>query len=51
MNTKGYFVIGTDTDIGKLFAVLCYIWSAKEKACITSNQEWGISKNGKLYTS
>lgn len=51
MNTKGYFVIGTDTDIGKTFcSTLLYHGVRKKKGMYYKPiQSGGISKNGKLY--
>ncbi|MHD0318671.1 dethiobiotin synthase [uncultured Fusobacterium sp.] len=51
MNTKGYFVIGTDTDIGKTFcSTLLYHGVRKKKGMYYKPiQSGGIPKNGKLY--
>ena len=51
MNTKGYFVIGTDTDIGKTFcSTLLYQGVRKKNGMYYKPiQSGGIPKDGKLY--
>ena len=51
MNTKGYFVIGTDTDIGKTFcSTLLYHGLRNRNAMYYKPiQSGGVLKEGKLY--
>ena len=51
MNTKGYFVIGTDTDIGKTFCSTLLYHGLREKNRMYYKpiQSGGILKEGKLY--
>lgn len=51
MNTKGYFVIGTDTDIGKTFCSTLLYHGIKDKNGMYYKpvQSGGILKEGKLY--
>lgn len=51
MNTKGYFVIGTDTDIGKTFCSTLLYHALREKNGMYYKpiQSGGILKEGKLY--
>ncbi|MDU1910360.1 dethiobiotin synthase [Fusobacterium sp.] len=51
MNTKGYFIIGTDTDIGKTFCSTLLYHGVREKKGMYYKpiQSGGVSKNGKLY--
>ena len=51
MNTKGYFVIGTDTDIGKTFCSTLLYHGLKHKKGMYYKpvQSGGIFKEGKLY--
>ncbi|HEY4532977.1 MAG TPA: dethiobiotin synthase [Fusobacterium sp.] len=51
MNTKGYFVIGTDTDIGKTFCstLLYHGLKNKKRMYYKPVQSGGILKEGKLY--
>lgn len=51
MNTKGYFVIGTDTDIGKTFCSTLLYHGLRHKNGMYYKpiQSGGISKEGKLY--
>lgn len=51
MFSKGYFVIGTDTDIGKTFCSSCLYLGLKDKNGIYYKpvQSGGIKKDDKLY--
>lgn len=51
MNTKAYFVIGTDTDIGKTFCSSLLYRAIKERGGMYYKpvQSGGILKEGKLY--
>lgn len=51
MNTKGYFVIGTDTDIGKTFCSTLLYHGLREKKGMYYKpiQSGGLPKNGRLY--
>lgn len=51
MNIRGYFVIGTDTDIGKTFCSTLLYHGLREKNGMYYKpiQSGGLSRNGRLY--